>query len=348
MDELSYRAVFDIKWFWPQTLQSFEWANQWAFMGILLVPLLFVLRLVLAYGFQQKLDVAWTRDGLPTDPIALLRFVPPLVLSLSLALLLTALARPQRSNEEVEQWTEGIDIMLAVDISQSMEIKDLTPNRLEAAKDVTRDFIKGRLQDRIGMVIFASEAVSYAPLTLDYEMLNSLVDDIRFEMLRSTGTAIGSALMVCTRAMMDSKSKSKVLILLSDGENTAGNIDPITAAKLAYANNIKIYTIGIGRDGRVEVGTNRFGIPVYQDNTLNETTLREIAKIGEGQYFRATDNQSLQKIFDKIDEFEKSEIKESRFKTVKDYYWVYLIWGILCLLLWLLLKSTFMVNAMED
>ena len=259
-----------------------------------------------------------------------------------------AMARPQKTNEKVEQWTEGIDIMLAIDISQSMQIEDFVPNRLESAKEVARDFISGRVQDRIGIVVFSGDAFSLAPLTTDYELLNNYLDEINFEMIENRGTAIGSALGVVTNRMSESESKSKVCILLSDGDNTAGNIDPITAAQLANANDIKIYTIIVGKEGLVPFGKDYFGRPHMVENTVDESTMKKIAEIGTGKFFRVTDNEALKEVFEKIDQYEKAEIKETRFRDTSDFYFVYLQWGILFILLWLLLKSTFINNVLVD
>jgi Ca-activated chloride channel family protein len=264
------------------------------------------------------------------------------------ALILIALARPQKTNEKVEQWTEGIDIMLAIDISQSMQIEDFAPNRLEAAKNVARDFIKGRLQDRIGLVVFSGDAFSLTPLTTDYELLNSYLNELNFDMIESRGTAIGSAMAVVTNRMRESDSKSKVCILLSDGDNTAGNIDPITAAELAAAYNIKIYTIVVGKEGMVPFGKDFFGRPNMVENTVDESTMRKIAEIGTGEFFRVTDNRALQQVFKKIDQYEKAEIKETRFKDTTDFYFIYVRWAIALFLIWLLLKSTFLSNMLQD
>jgi Ca-activated chloride channel family protein len=238
--------------------------------------------------------------------------------------------------------------MLAIDISQSMQIEDFEPNRLTAAKEVARDFIKGRLQDRIGIVVFSGDAFSLAPLTTDYRLLNSYLDDISFEMIESRGTAIGSAMAVVTNRMRESKSKSKVCILLSDGDNTAGNIDPITSAELAAAYDIKIYTIIVGQEGMVPFGKDYFGRPNMVENTIDETTMRKIAAIGAGEFFRVTDNEALKNVFSRIDQYEKAEIQETRFKDTSDYYFIYLKWTILFFLLWLLLKSSFLSNVLQD
>jgi Ca-activated chloride channel family protein len=265
-----------------------------------------------------------------------------------LALIFIALARPQTTNEQVEQWSEGIDIMMVIDISESMQIQDFKPNRLESAKEVALSFVKGRFQDRIGLVVFSGDAYSRSPLTTDYELLNTYIRDINFDLIENRGTAIGSALAVGINRLRESNSKSKVMILLSDGDNTAGNIDPITAAKLAAAYNITIYTIAIGKEGKVPFGQDFFGRTRYVENTLDETNLREIAKIGSGNFYRVSDRQALERVFKEIDALEKAEIKETRYKDTTDYYYIYLKWAIVIFLIWLALKTTFVTNLLLD
>jgi Ca-activated chloride channel family protein len=345
MDELN---TWSLDWFMPSTLVGFTWTQPLFLYLMALVPLLFAGRWAWRYFFNQKLPVAFTRQESHTSPLTLVRLVPELILALMAILILMGLARPQRSNEKVEQWTEGIDIMLAIDISQSMLIEDFSPNRLEAAKDVARDFIKGRLQDRIGIVVFSGDAFSLAPLTTDYALLNSYLNELSFDMIESRGTAIGSAMAVVTNRMRESESKSKVCILLSDGDNTAGNIDPITAAELAAAYNIRIYTIVVGREGLVPYGKDFFGRPNMVENTVDETTMRRIAEIGSGEFFRVTDQKALLQVFRKIDQLEKAEIKETRFKDTSDFYFIYVRWALVLFLIWLMLKSTFVANVLQD
>lgn len=347
MDEIT-DPWYSISWFSPSTLQGFTWENLPFLYALLAVPFLFIARWAFRHYFNQKLPVALVKSDLKKSPLTWIRIIPELVLALVLTLLLTALARPQKTNEKVEQWTEGIDIMLAIDISQSMQIEDFQPNRLEAAKDVARDFIKGRIQDRIGIVVFSGDAFSLAPLTTDYDLLNSYLNDISFDMIESRGTAIGSALAVVTNRMRESESKSKVCILLSDGDNTAGNIDPITSAELAAAYEIKMYTIIVGQEGMVPFGKDYFGRPNMVENTIDETTMRKIADIGSGEFFRVTDNEALKNVFNRIDQYEKAEIKETRFKDTADYYYIYLQWAVVLLILWLFLKSTFLTNILQD
>jgi Ca-activated chloride channel family protein len=349
MDELTTTEPwYSPDWFMPDTLAAFTWENPFFLYLMAVVPLLFLIRWFWRYRFNQKLAVAVTQKDLKSSPVTLIRFIPDLLLMLVMMLMLTALARPQKTNEKVEQWTEGIDIMLAMDISQSMQIEDFSPNRLQAAKGVAQQFIEGRLQDRIGIVVFSGDAFSLAPLTTDYDLLKSYLKDISFEMIENRGTAIGSALAVATNRMRESESISKVCILLSDGDNTAGNIDPITAAELAAAYGIKVYTIVIGKEGMVPYGKDFFGRPNMVENTVDETTMRKIADIGSGEFFRATDNQALTRVFQRIDQYEKAEIKETRFKDTADYYYNYLSWAVVLLLIWLLTKSSFMSNILQD
>lgn len=350
MDDQIYTDVpwYSIDWFFLSTLKNFTWENKLALFALVLIPIFILARWTLRYFMNQKLPIALMKNQLSTNPTNLVRLIPDFLLALVFILMVVAIARPQKTNEKVEQWTEGIDIMLVMDISQSMQIQDFKPNRLEAAKEVANDFIDGRFQDRIGIVIFSGDAYSLSPLTTDYELLKSYIDDIEFEMIENRGTAIGSALAVATNRMRESESKSKVLILLSDGDNTAGNIDPITAANLATAYDIKMYSIAIGKEGKVPFGKDFFGRPRMVDNTMDETTLREIAKIGEGEFFRVGDNEALEKVFKQIDEYEKAEIQETRYKDTQDFYRNYLWWALVFFMLWMLTKSTFITNVLQD
>lgn len=349
MNELNAQEPwYSPDWFRPDTLASFEWTKPVFLYLIAAVPLLFLVRWLWRYQFNQKLPVALVKKEIKSSPVTLVRFLPDLLLMVSLALMLTALARPQRTNEKVEQKTEGIDIMLAIDISQSMLFEDFSPNRLEAAKVVAQKFIDGRVQDRIGLVVFSGEAFSLAPLTSDYALLKAYIKEITFDMINNRGTAIGSALGVVINRMRESETKSKICILLSDGENTAGNIDPITAAELASAYGIKVYTIVIGKDGMIPFGKDFFGRPQMIESTVDESTMRKIAEIGGGEFFRVPDNRTLTKVFGLIDQYEKAEIKETRFKDTADYYYNYLAWAVVFLLLWLFTKSTFVSNVLQD
>jgi Ca-activated chloride channel homolog len=340
---------FSTLWFDPRLIQQFSWENIYYLYMIPLLPSLLIIRWILHFRSRTKLDIALHPENLQGwDFIGAIRFIPYAFKMLCICFLLIALARPQKINETIEQASPGIDIMLLMDISESMQLEDLKPNRLEAAKEVARNFIKGRIHDRIGIVVFSGEAYSLSPLTMDYKLLNEYINSIQFDLIDVGGTAIGSALAVGINRMRESGSKSKVMILISDGENTAGNIDPMMASELAHAYDIKVYTIGIGNDGPVAYGKDEKGNVQYVQSLLDETTLRNIAEKAEGRFFRASGNNALNEIFLFINKQEKGEIKETRFKDNKDYYEIYLAWAIVFLLCWLITKSTFLSNAMED
>ena len=235
-----------------------------------------------------------------------------------------------------------------MDISESMQLEDLHPNRLEDAREVARKFVKGRNDDRIGIVVFAGDAYSLSPLTNDHELVNSYLSELNSGMIENSGTAIGTAIGVSINRLNESETGSKVMILMSDGENTAGILDPSTAAKLAYAYNIKIYTIGIGKEGEVSFGRDSTGKVQTVKSHLDETLLRKIAELTKGDYFRATNSSTLNDVFLTINKLEKGKIKESRYKDTLDYYQIYLNWSIVLFLCWMLLKNTFLNNFLED
>jgi len=339
---------FSWSWFLPETLQSYEWEKPWILNLVWIIPVFMLIRKFVKFLKNPVLELSLPKSVSGNNPWTYLRLIPTTFFFLFLVMMVIALARPQRSNERVEQFTEGIDIMLVMDISESMDLQDFSPNRLEASKATAVDFINGRFGDRIGMVVFAGEAYSLAPLTNDYKLLTDLIGEINFGMMETKGTAIGSALAAGTNRMKDSESASKVMILLSDGESNAGNVDPLFAAQLASALNIKIYTIAVGKDGMVPYGTDFFGRPQMVESYLDETTLREIAKIGNGEFFRAADGGTLAGIFERIDSLEKTEIKENRYKETSDYYRTYMFWGFVLLFIWMLLKSSFLNNFLLD
>ena len=297
---------------------------------------------------RPQVGVALGPTPMHRDWMAALRFMPDVVLGLALSFGIISLARPQHTDERVEQSGRGIDIVLALDVSGSMEIEDLRPNRLEAAKRIATDFLKSRAGDRLALVAFAGAAYSLAPLTTDYDLLREDLASLRVGMIALDGTAIGTALGVATNRLRESTAKSRVCILLSDGENNAGSLDPLLAAQLAHAYGIRIYTIGLGKDGFVPYGQDSLGRARYVQTRLDETTMRQLAAAAAGQFFRATDTGALRQVFNQINRLEKSEIKQLRFRNTKDFYRPYLWLSIALWLLWLLLKSTFLGNPLED
>ena len=273
----------------------------------------------------------------------------PVVRFLALGLLVVALARPQIVEKEQQIQTEGIDIMLALDISGSMQAEDFKPkNRLHVAKSVVAEFLDLIRNDRVGLVVFAGQAFTQCPLTLDYDVLRSLLERVEIGMIED-GTAIGTAVANSVNRLKDSRAKSKVLILLTDGENNAGKIDPETAAKVAEALEIRVYTIGVGKKGGAPIPVDH---PVYgkiyarnPDGSLiltkiDEETLVQIATITNGQYFRATDAEALKKIYGQILDLERTKFQVKEFEKAHEYYRWAAIPGVFLLLLELLLANT--------
>jgi Ca-activated chloride channel family protein len=261
-----------------------------------------------------------------------------------IALLIIAMARPQSGATLEEVTTEGIDIMLVLDVSTSMLAEDFKPNnRLQAAKLVAEEFIKGRRNDPIGLVIFAREAFSQCPLTLDYGVLIDILKRVEVAGEAWDGTAIGNGLATAVARLKESKAKSKVIILLTDGENNAGEVDPVTAAQVAQTFGIRVYTIGAGTRGTAMYPFSHplFGkqyrpIPVEIDEDL----LTRIADITGGKYFRATDTDKLREIYHQIDELEKTKIEVKEYTKYTELYIPYVLTGLLILLLELALRNT--------
>ncbi len=239
---------------------------------------------------------------------------------IALVLVTVAMARPQRGNEEEEYLTEGVDIIVALDASGSMAAEDFEPqNRLFVAKLVTQEFVEGLRHDRVGLVVFAAKAITRCPLTLDYGVLLNILEGTELGTIED-GTAIGNALATCLNRLRDSKAKSRVIILVTDGVNNRGEIQPLDAAKIAHSLGVKIYTVGVGSQGvaRFPVTDQSTGKKVYVDLPveIDEDSLRQIAGITGGIYYRATDAPSLERIFESIGRLEKTEI---RVKTYTHY-----------------------------
>lgn len=243
--------------------------------------------------------------------------------SLAIILIIIVLARPQSTNHLKNITSEGIDIIIALDISGSMLSRDFNPNRLEAAKDVAHKFINGRPSDRIGLVIFSSESFTQCPLTTDHAKLINLFNDVQSGMLED-GTAIGLGLATAVGRLKDSDAKSKVVILLTDGENNAGSIAPITAAEIAKTFGVRVYTIGVGTIGRALMPfSTPFGIQYEeQEVRIDEPLLRQVADMTGGKYFRATSNSKLLEIYSEIDKLEKSKVEINDYaKRQDEYFW---------------------------
>lgn len=319
-------------------------ANPWLLLALLMLPLLLVYD-----RWQRKRSPA-----LRFSSLAGLRKIAPAwpqwarrallgARLLAVALLVLALARPQKGYTEEDILTEGVDIMITLDVSGSMAAEDFSPrNRLYVAKEVVKQFIEGRRYDRIGMVIFAADSYTKCPLTLDYGVLLRLLDDVQLGTVRD-GTAIGTALATSVNRLKPTKAKSKIIILLTDGVNNAGEIDPVTAADIAKAFGLKIYAIGVGKKGFAPFPVNDpFGgkryvqVPVE----IDENMLRQIAQATDGQYFRATDRDSLEKIFKTIDSLEKSEVQVKSYSHYDERFGLFLFPAMGLLLLETVLSHT--------
>lgn len=274
-----------------------------------------------------------------------LRHVPFVLRMVLIALLIVVLARPQSTNSWQNSSTEGIDIMLAMDISSSMLAQDLKPNRLEAAKDVAASFINGRQNDNIGLVVFAAESFTQCPLTTDHMVLLNLFKDIQPGIIQD-GTSIGLGLANAVSRIKDSQAKSKVIILLTDGVNNAGEIAPVTASEIAKTFGVRVYTIGVGTQGEAPYPfQTAFGIQ-YQNVPveIDEPTLKQIAATTGGQYFRATDNASLKAIYEEIDQMEKTKISVQEFSKKQEEYMHWALLVFILLLVEVLLKNTLLRN----
>ena len=271
----------------------------------------------------------------------ILRHLPFLFRMIALTCLNIVIARPQLSNSFRSESTEGIDIMMALDISGTMLAEDLRPNRLEAAKNVAAEFIAGRPNDNIGLVVFAGESFTQCPLTTDHAVLINLFNGIKYGMIED-GTAIGLGLANSVGRIKDSMAKSKVVILLTDGSNNAGDIAPLTAAEIAKTFGIRVYTIGVGTRG---IAKFPYQTPMgvrYQDMQvdIDEDMLRQIAAMTGGSYFRATDNNKLKEIYAEIDEMEKTKIRVQEYSKKSEIYLPFALVAVLALLGEVVLKNT--------
>lgn len=326
---------------------DFRFAEPGFLLLLLLLPLLWLWRR--RRGRRPEPGVFWADAGswipgptLRTRLDAVVRLLP----FAAFALAVVALARPQSGHREVEVRSEGIDIILIIDASGSMRAEDFRPNnRLYVAKQVARQFVDGRRGDRIGTVVFAGEAYTQCPLTLDYGVLNELIGTIDF--VEPDGTAIGMAIASAVNRLRKSEARSKVVILLTDGRNNAGAIDPATAAEAAAALRVKIYTIGVGVEGDAPypVDDPVFGRRyVRQPSDVDDATLKKIADRTGGLYFRATSSEALREIYARIDRLEKTKVESREYVDYSDHGPLLAVWAAAFLGLALLAGSTFLLR----
>lgn len=328
---------------------NFHFASPWLLSLLILVPFLAAPYFWASRRTQpatmKHASASIVRDVSGSWRITL-RPILSMLRLLAIALIIIALARPQIVQAKETISGEGVEIALALDISGSMASLDFEPqNRLEAAKSVIGDFIASRQYDKIGLVIFSSEAFSLSPLTLDHNMLNRSLNDVQLasDLGLEDGTAIGLGIANAANMLMDSESESKVIILLTDGMNNAGEIDPLTAAEAAKALGVKVYTIGAARPGEVPVPVESMlgGTQiVYQESLLDEETLQQVAEITGGRYFRAENSQGLQSIYDEINDLEKSQVEVQIFNQYFELAALLLVPALIIILLELALRNT--------
>lgn len=318
---------------------NISFAHPWILLLLIVVPLMVVWYLARHKFIKAPVHIpSLEMFGSTTRSMRQLRYHLRFVLRcLAITLLIVALARPQSKMSREEMEIEGIDIVLAVDVSGSMTGEDFRPNRLEAAKDVALKFIEGRTSDRIALVEFAGEAFTQTPLTIDHTVLQRQLSAMRTGLLED-GTAIGDGLATAINRIKESKAVSKVIILLTDGVNNRGSIDPETAAELCKEYGIRLYTIGVGSRGDV-LYHDEYGRPYHAKAELDEALLKQMAESTEGgNYYRATDKNSLKDIFAQIDKSEKTRIDVTQFRQTKDEFKPLLLLALLALALELLLR----------
>lgn len=310
--------------------------------------LLVIVPMLAWYIFRQKRNTASIQVSstasvfkAPKTVRHYLRHLVFLTQIIAIAFFVVVLARPQSSRSWENVTTEGIDIVIALDISSSMLARDFTPDRLEAAKNVAMEFISGREYDRMGLVVFAGEAFTQCPLTTDRAVLLNLFKDIKSGLIED-GTAIGNGLATAVARLKDSEAISRVVILLTDGENNSGEIAPVTAAEIAKTFGIRVYTVGVGSIGTAPYPVQtQFGVQLRDmEVKIDEKTLQEISAITEGQYFRATSNTKLEAIYKEIDALEKSKIEVREFSRKTEEFLPFALLGALFLIASLFLRTT--------
>ena len=312
-------------------------------LWLLAIPVLMVLHYIYLEKagrhphMRVSVAVPWKKSG-PTL-MNLLRHVPFLLRTFALVMIVLAIARPRSSEEFSKVDTEGIDIVLAMDVSTSMLARDFTPDRVSASKDIAIEFISQRPSDRMGIVVFAGESFTQCPLTTDRATLINLMKEVETSLIED-GTAIGNGLATAVARMKDSDAKSRVVILLTDGVNNSGEVSPKMAAEIAKTYGIRVYTIGVGKEGMAPYPVmTPWGVQVQNMKVeIDEALLKEIAESTGGRYFRATDNTKLAEIYSEINKMEKAKTSVDTFPVYEELFGTYVFWALLALMLELLLN----------
>jgi Ca-activated chloride channel family protein len=315
---------------------------EYLFLLLMLIPMVFWY-IKEMYKSDASLQISTHRnlELIPKSKKVKLLHIPFILRILAIILIIIALARPQASNSWRTENTEGIDIMLTLDVSGTMLAEDLKPNRLEASKEVATEFILSRPNDNIGLVVFSGESFTQCPLTTDHAVLVNLFKAVNYGIIED-GTAIGLGLANAVNRIKDSKAKSKVIILLTDGSNNRGDIAPITAAEIAKSFGIRVYAIGVGSYGKVNIPVQTpIGLQYQQmDSEFDEVSLKNIADMTGGKYFRATNNNKLRAIYQEIDQMEKTKINVREFNKKNEEYFIFALVALVLLIVEVLLRNT--------
>ncbi len=315
---------------------------EYLFLLLMLIPMVFWY-IKEMYKSDASLQISTHRnlELIPKSKKVKLLHIPFILRVLAIILIIVALARPQASNSWRTENTEGIDIMLTLDVSGTMLAEDLKPNRLEASKEVATEFILSRPNDNIGLVVFSGESFTQCPLTTDHAVLVNLFKAVNYGIIED-GTAIGLGLANAVNRIKDSKAKSKVIILLTDGSNNRGDIAPITAAEIAKSFGIRVYAIGVGSYGKVNIPVQTpIGLQYQQmDSEFDEVSLKNIADMTGGKYFRATNNNKLRAIYQEIDQMEKTKINVREFNKKNEEYFIFALVALVLLIVEVLLRNT--------
>ncbi|MEA4975867.1 MAG: VWA domain-containing protein [Paludibacter sp.] len=317
---------------------------EYLFALLILIPVIYWYIKEL-YKSDASLQISSHRNltSIPKSMRLRLLHLPFVLRVLAVILIVIAVARPQASNSWRTENTEGIDIIIALDISGSMLAEDFRPNRLEASKSVANEFILSRPNDNIGLVLFAGKSFTQCPLTTDHAVLVNLFNSIEYGMIED-GTAIGMGLANAVNRLKDSEAKSKVVILLTDGDNNRGDIAPVSAGELAQAFGIRVYTIGVGSYGMVNIPIQTPLGRQYQqiESAFDEKPLEEIASMTGGKYFRATNNEKLRSIYQEIDQMEKTRISVREYNKKYEEYFIFALAGFILLLIEILLRNAYL------
>jgi Ca-activated chloride channel homolog len=330
--------------YWSQ----FSFSSPWL---LLTIPLLWLLYIIALRRNKQSVNLPWANQNLGLSPVRkIANKVVDWLIPVALTMMCFALARPLKFFNEEKVKADGIDIILAMDVSASMLTQDFTPDRLSVAKELAIAFVESRGYDRLGMVVFSGEAFTQCPLTSNHDVLKSFIGQLRPGLIED-GTAIGTGLATALNAVKNSTSKSKIVILLTDGENNAGDINPNMAAEMAASLNVKVYTIGMGTEGiaQAPVNIDENGNYLYAPRklSLDPSTLIEIAKISNGKFYRAQTVESLKEVYSDIDKLEKTEVEINVYRRQSEYFRWFLMAGVFCLSFHYLLKIVYLKQYIQ-